>query len=87
MEHIIFTFDAEQFYENYAVSQDKELVIFAGPTHGITPCTIALAAHSPIESPITGTICLTGSRLDLEPAACLSTKILDVLMRTAVPQL
>jgi len=34
-----FHVDAEQFYQNYSVSTDKELVIFAGLTHGITPCT------------------------------------------------
>ena len=34
-----FHVDAEQFYENYAASKDKELVIFAGLVHGITPCT------------------------------------------------
>jgi hypothetical protein len=34
-----FHLDAEQFYENYAASNDKENIIFAGLTHGITPCT------------------------------------------------
>jgi hypothetical protein len=34
-----FHVDAEQFYENYAASKDKEFVTFAGLTHGITPCT------------------------------------------------
>jgi pimeloyl-ACP methyl ester carboxylesterase len=34
-----FHVDAEQFHDNYAASADKELVIFAGLTHGITPCT------------------------------------------------
>jgi pimeloyl-ACP methyl ester carboxylesterase len=33
-----FHVDAEQFYENYAASADKEFVIFAGMTHGIGPC-------------------------------------------------
>src|SRR5687767_2089901 len=34
-----FHVDAEQFYENHAASTDKDNVIFAGLTHGISPCT------------------------------------------------
>jgi pimeloyl-ACP methyl ester carboxylesterase len=34
-----FLVDAEQFYENYAASKDKENIVFAGLTHGIAPCT------------------------------------------------
>jgi hypothetical protein len=33
-----FHVDAEQFYENYAASKDKENIVFAGLVHGITPC-------------------------------------------------
>ena len=33
-----FFVDAEQFYENYAASKDKENIVFAGLVHGITPC-------------------------------------------------
>jgi len=33
-----FHLDAEQFYENYAASKDKENIVFAGLLHGITPC-------------------------------------------------
>ena len=31
--------DGEQFYENYAASQDKDFITFAGLLHGISPCT------------------------------------------------
>ena len=31
--------DGEQFYENYAASQDKDFITFAGLLHGIAPCT------------------------------------------------
>ena len=33
-----FFVDAEEFYENYSISKDKEFVTFAGLVHGITPC-------------------------------------------------
>jgi hypothetical protein len=33
-----FHLDAEQFYENYSASKDKDNVVFAGLVHGITPC-------------------------------------------------
>jgi pimeloyl-ACP methyl ester carboxylesterase len=35
--HFFFP-DGEQFYENYALSKDKEFITFAGLVHGITPC-------------------------------------------------
>jgi pimeloyl-ACP methyl ester carboxylesterase len=35
--HYLFV-DAEEFYENYSISADKEFVTFAGLVHGITPC-------------------------------------------------
>ena len=35
--HYLFV-DAEEFYENYSISKDKEFVTFAGLVHGITPC-------------------------------------------------
>jgi hypothetical protein len=33
-----FISDGEQFFENYAASQDKDFVTFYGLVHGITPC-------------------------------------------------
>jgi hypothetical protein len=35
-DHYFFV-DAEQFYENYSASKDKDNVVFAGLVHGITP--------------------------------------------------
>jgi hypothetical protein len=34
-----FIADSEQYYLNYAASQDKDFVTFFGLVHGITPCT------------------------------------------------
>jgi hypothetical protein len=46
-----FLVDAEQFYENYAASQDKENIVFAGLLHGITPCTAC--AGGPYDNQVT----------------------------------
>ncbi len=42
-----FIVDSEQYYLNYAASQDKDFVVFFGLVHGISPCTPGTAFNNP----------------------------------------
>jgi hypothetical protein len=42
-----FIADSEQYYLNYAASQDKDFVVFFGLVHGISPCTPGVTVFNP----------------------------------------